>query len=96
MNRNEEQKLATLSPFEVKDTLMRLADENNSHTMINAGRGNPNWLATVPRDAFFHLGLFALQESKATYSTYPGFGGMSEKDNISTRFLSFCEDHEHD
>ncbi|EDL54883.1 L-Aspartate decarboxylase [Vibrio mediterranei AK1] len=94
MNRNDEKQLETLSPFEVKDTLMKLAAENKDHAMINAGRGNPNWVATVPRDAFFQLGMFALQESKATYSQYPGFGGMSEKNNISMRFLSFCEDHE--
>lgn len=95
MNRNDEKQLETLSPFEVKDTLMNLAEKNKDHAMINAGRGNPNWIATEPRDAFFQLGLFALQESKATYDQYPGFGGMSEKECISTRFLSFCEQNEH-
>lgn len=95
MNRNDEKQLETLSPFEVKDTLMHLAEQNKDHAMINAGRGNPNWIATEPRDAFFQLGLFALQESKATYAQYPGFGGMSEKECISTRFLSFCEQNEH-
>ncbi|WP_261836828.1 bifunctional aspartate transaminase/aspartate 4-decarboxylase [Vibrio ishigakensis] len=94
MNRNDEKKLETLSPFEVKDTLMKLAQSNKDHAMINAGRGNPNWVATEPREAFFQLGLFALQESKSTFSPYPGFGGVSEQDCISARFLSFCEDNE--
>ncbi|GEM80256.1 aminotransferase [Vibrio superstes NBRC 103154] len=62
--------------------------------MINAGRGNPNWIATEPRDAFFQLGIFALQASKSTYSQYPGFGGVSDQCCISARFLSFCEDNE--
>ncbi|OED68248.1 aspartate 4-decarboxylase [Vibrio splendidus ZS-139] len=94
MNRNTEKQLETLSPFEVKNTLIELAENNKEHSMINAGRGNPNWIATEPRDAFFQLGLFALQESKSTFSQYPGFGGTSEKNGISERFLSFCEDNE--
>jgi aspartate 4-decarboxylase len=31
--------------------------------MLNAGRGNPNFVATLPRNAFFQLGLFAVGES---------------------------------
>lgn len=33
-----------------------MADESIkkiAHTMLNAGRGNPNWIATEPREAFF-------------------------------------------
>ena len=36
-----------------------MADESIkkiAHTMLNAGRGNPNWIATEPREAFFLLG----------------------------------------
>lgn len=38
-----------------------MADESikkMAHTMLNAGRGNPNWIATEPREAFFLLGKF--------------------------------------
>lgn len=30
--------------------------------MLNAGRGNPNWVAMPPRGGFFQLGLFAIEE----------------------------------
>jgi aspartate 4-decarboxylase len=42
--------------------------------MLNAGRGNPNWVATTPREGFFLLGQFALAESKRVWDE-PGFGG---------------------
>ncbi len=32
--------------------------------MLNAGRGNPNWIATTPREGFFLLGQFAMTESQ--------------------------------
>ncbi|GEA51607.1 aminotransferase [Vibrio inusitatus NBRC 102082] len=93
MKRNEEKQLETLSPFEVKNTLMELANDSEK-SMINAGRGNPNWIATEPRSAFFQLGLFALQESNTSFKKYDGFGGVGSEDNISGRFLRYCEDNE--
>src|SRR4029079_16735459 len=58
-------KFVDLSPFEIKDELMRLAQADASgRTYLNAGRGNPNWIATRAREAFFLLGQFALSESK--------------------------------
>jgi aspartate 4-decarboxylase len=35
--------------------------------MLNAGRGNPDWIATTPREAFFTLGSFAIRESKRVW-----------------------------
>ena len=52
-------KMETISPFELKNKLIDMADESIkkiAHTMLNAGRGNPNWIATEPREAFFLLG----------------------------------------
>ena len=52
-------KMETISPFELKNKLINMADESIkkiAHTMLNAGRGNPNWIATEPREAFFLLG----------------------------------------
>ena len=49
-------KMETISPFELKNKLIDMADESIkkiAHTMLNAGRGNPNWIATEPREAFF-------------------------------------------
>ncbi len=41
--------LSKLSPFELKDQLMALASSHAERMMLNAGPGNPNFLATVPR-----------------------------------------------
>ena len=56
--------------FELKDELIRLRRDFTrqkaaTHKFLNAGRGNPNWVATTPREAFFLLGQFALEESQA-------------------------------
>jgi hypothetical protein len=42
-------KMSQLSPFELKDRLIKLASSHSERLMLNAGRGNPNLLATVPR-----------------------------------------------
>ncbi|QCE42936.1 bifunctional aspartate transaminase/aspartate 4-decarboxylase [Psychroserpens sp. NJDZ02] len=89
MKKQEEVELNTLSPFEVKDTLIKLAKSNHQHSMINAGRGNPNWIATKPRDAFFQLGLFGLEESKRQFQELDGFGGITDKDGITKRFQAY-------
>jgi aspartate 4-decarboxylase len=91
MEKSEEQKLSQLSPFEVKNKLIELAQKNHDYSMINAGRGNPNWVATKPRDAFFQLGLFAMEEAKRHYREMDGFGGHAEKNDISKRFEKYCE-----
>ena len=62
--------LEKLSPFELKDKLIQLAAEPNkasARAMLNAGRGNPNWIATTPREAFFTLGRFGIEESKRVW-----------------------------
>ena len=60
-------KFEALSPFEIKNELIDLAKATSRTTQsafLNAGRGNPNWVATTPREAFFLLGQFACTESK--------------------------------
>jgi aspartate 4-decarboxylase len=84
----EEKQLEKLSPFELKNKLIGLAKESSleaARTMLNAGRGNPNWVATTPRSAFFVLGNFAVQESKSVWDR-PDLGGMPQKDGIAKRF----------
>ncbi|MCU4434184.1 bifunctional aspartate transaminase/aspartate 4-decarboxylase, partial [Acinetobacter bereziniae] len=69
-------KYAKLSPFELKDELIALAQSHTDRMMLNAGRGNPNFLATIPRRAFFQLGLFSATESEFSFSYMPeGLGG---------------------
>src|SRR6201998_2048659 len=87
----QQKELEKLSPFELKDKLIQLAGEasrQSAQTMLNAGRGNPNWIATTPRNAFFALGSFAVEESKRVWDQ-PDLGGMPQKDGISKRLKDF-------
>ncbi|OCJ16159.1 aspartate 4-decarboxylase [Rhizobium sp. AC44/96] len=85
---------AKLSPFELKDELIKLASSNKNRSMLNAGRGNPNFLATLPRRAFFRLGLFATAESELSYSYMnKGIGGLPNIDGIEARFERFTSEN---
>lgn len=87
-----------LSPFEIKDALISLANESarkSATVLLNAGRGNPNWTATTPREAFFLLGHWAVQECKRNLDL-PDIGGMPEKSGIAQRFNAFVEQHRND
>ena len=64
-----EESLGAMSPFEVKNLLVKMAkkgDEGTTRTLLNAGRGNPNWITTLPREAFFLLGTFTMEEARRT------------------------------
>ena len=91
-SRDQEQDLgalAALSPFELKDRLIAAAS-GTERMMLNAGRGNPNFLATLPRRAFLALGDFAVSESERSYSYLDsGFGGLPEQEGMLGRFNSF-------
>lgn len=83
--------LERLSPFELKDRLISLAlghSRRSAAQMLNAGRGNPNWIATTPRSAFFLLGQFAIEESKRVWNA-PDRGGMPEEKGIARRLQGF-------
>ena len=81
-------KFEALSPFEIKDELIRLAKTTSrtaQSAFLNAGRGNPNWIATTPREGFFLLGQFAITESTRVMEHPAGIGGMPEAKGIATR-----------
>lgn len=84
-----------LSPFELKDKLIALADKHDDTSiwaMLNAGRGNPNWIAATPREAFFTLGWFALEEARSVWKDND-LAGMPRKENIAARFKDFLDKH---
>ncbi|KMO35847.1 aspartate aminotransferase [Methylobacterium variabile] len=84
----------SLSPFEIKDELIKLAKETSRRTQsafLNAGRGNPNWVATTPREAFFLLGQFAMRESQRVMSHPAGLGGMPQAAGIAGRLDAWLE-----
>jgi aspartate 4-decarboxylase len=86
----------TLSPFEIKDFLAKAASKSDSAsvgTYLNAGRGNPNWIATEPREAFFLLGQFAITESKRVLDLPPGVGGMPQARGIADRLTAWLAKH---
>ena len=62
-----------------------MASSRNEKRMLNAGRGNPNWVALEPRHAFFQLGHFAVAESER-YLIRPGIGTVPNSDGIASRF----------
>jgi aspartate 4-decarboxylase len=91
-------KLATsdyskLSPFELKDQLIGMADESaktRAAVMLNAGRGNPNWIATTPREAFALMLTFGLAEARRTRDEPDvGLAGMPKSPGIAGRFREF-------
>src|SRR6478609_2406191 len=85
-----------LSPFEIKDELIRLAKltaQNSSIAMLNAGRGNPNWVAMTPREGFFLLGQFAITESRRVMNKPAGIGGMPKADGIAARLDDWLATH---
>lgn len=87
---NPYEQYASLSPFELKDALIKLASGKPDRLMLNAGRGNPNFLATLPRRAFWRLGLFATEEAERSYSYLPhGIGGLPHIEGIEARFDAF-------
>src|SRR6266850_5181488 len=90
------QKFETLGPFEIKDELIKLAKKSSRTTQtafLNAGRGNPNWIATTPREGFFLLGQFAITESKRVMEHPAGLGGMPAAQGIANRLAAYLSQH---
>lgn len=85
-----------ISPFEFKNKLINLAEgqrEKSAHTLLDAGRGNPNWTAATPREAFFTFGMFAVEETRRVWND-GDLAGMPQKDGIYKRLYSYLEKHE--
>lgn len=77
-----------VSPFELRNNLIKLAREESkksARTLLDAGRGNPNWTAASPREAFFTFGQFAVQETRKVWNE-EDIGGMPKKSGIAEDF----------
>lgn len=82
-----------ISPFEFKNKLIQLAKdpkEKSARTLLDAGRGNPNWTASTPRDAFFTFGHFAVSETRRVQDD-GDLAGMPEKTGICNRFYEYLD-----
>jgi aspartate 4-decarboxylase len=85
-----------VSPFEFKDRLIHLAKgqrEKSAHALLDAGRGNPNWTAATPREAFFSFGLFAVEETRRVWNE-GDLAGMPQKQGISERLNAYLKNHQ--
>ena len=93
--RKEQRALLKLSPFELKDKLISLANEaerDSDLKLLNAGRGNPNWICTTPREAFATLLRFGIEDSRRDTKA-PDLGMMPLKEGIAARFTDYLERH---
>ena len=82
-----------VSPFELKNKLISLAEESKekgARSLLDAGRGNPNWTAATAREAFFTFGLFSVSESRKVWNNND-LAGMPKKLGIAVRFQDFIE-----
>jgi aspartate 4-decarboxylase len=85
-----------MGPFEIKDELIKLAKKTSKTTQtafLNAGRGNPNWIATEPREGFFLLGQFALSESRRVMDLPAGVAGMPAAQGSAGRLTAWLGTH---
>src|SRR5687768_15390051 len=96
-SRAHQKALLKLSPFELKDELIDLAEtaeRGNVAQFLNAGRGNPNWICTTPRDAFGALLRFGLEEARRGVNI-PHLRRMNVKDaGLGQRFEQFLRTNE--
>ena len=81
---NPEQ-LETLSPFDTSQLLIEVAKINHhTQAVVNAGRGNPNWLQISTRAAFARLLTFALDVAQAQ-----GDFGMVVAGDLTVQWRNF-------
>lgn len=93
LRRKMERTYELLSPFELKDKLISLANKHGDTSiwaMLNAGRGNPNWIAATPREAFFTLGQFAMEETRNVWKDND-LAGMPRKEGSAKRLRAYLE-----
>ena len=84
-----------VSPFELKNKLINLAEESKekgARSLLDAGRGNPNWTAATAREAFFTFGLFSVLESRRVWNNND-LAGMPSKPGIAKRFNDFIKNN---
>lgn len=93
--KKESHEIEKISPFELKDKLIDLAKgkKRMTRTMLDAGRGNPNWIAATPREAFFALGQFAVTESRKGWDE-GDLAGMPSRIGIFDRFNNYAKENQ--
>src|SRR6187200_2265758 len=97
-SRVRQKALLKLSPFELKDELIKLAkvaERDEVAQFLDAGRGNPNWICTTPRDAYGTLLRVGNADAGRQIARTPGLGERFEtflKDNPKAPGIKLLRD----
>lgn len=84
--------IENLNPFELNTYLKdRVKEDDEAKEWLNAGRGNPNWTASVPREAYHILGEFATSETLNQEEDILG-SKIKAKEGRVERFLDLLEE----
>ena len=89
-------KFETLSPFEIKDELIKLAKDTSRTTQsafLNAGRGNPNWIATCRAKASSCSGNSPSPRASASWSTRPASAACRRPRAAPARLDAWLDKH---
>ena len=89
-----EKKMENISPFELKNRLIDMADESlkkTARTMLNAGRGNPNWIATTPTRSILPFGKIRTGRMSSRHVPSRRNCRNTEKQGIASRFEQFLK-----
>lgn len=91
---SELSKFNKLSNFEVSAIFLKYAAKNiRNNRVINAGRGNPNWINTLSRAAYSKLINFGIKESGNTFERDDGvMAGFIESDGVADRLMATLSD----
>ena len=95
-SRAHQKALLKLSPFELKDELIKLAkvaERDDVAQFLDAGRGNPNWICTTPRDAYGTLLRFGLEESRRGVTIPDAGKQIARTPGLGQRFETFLKDN---
>ena len=93
-SRAHQKALLKLSPFELKDELIKLAkvaERDDVAQFLDAGRGNPNWICTTPRDAYGTLLRFGLEESRRGVTLPDAGRQIARSPGLAQRFEEFLK-----
>ena len=91
MNKQEEDSLAQISAFEISKKIIEIARKNKDEfPILDAGRGDPNWINVKGRLALNRLVDFGIEESKLTFYEND-LAGYIAKEGIGTRFKDFLD-----
>ena len=82
----EEELQKELGAFEIAANQRELAKENEAgYPVLDAGRGNPNWINTQSRYAFSRFMNFAVEECERDFSQ-DNMAGHAQQEGIGERF----------